>query len=169
MMRISLWQTGGGFNHTFRRWCTREFERLGYTVIPLSPSGTVEGVGDMMFSLHFSPSWPPLPGISVSRMSAGSGMRSLIFRPSIPTGSRTSRSCFIFPAATRTGFAIADTGTCSICRPRRIPNCWRTRLLAHQAAGAPGCASRCSRRPHRFCRQLLLRGPVRIRILHAVV
>jgi hypothetical protein len=54
-MKISMWQTGSGFYDVFRTWTTAEFSRLGHQVVPLPPNGTSADIGDIMFSMNFSP------------------------------------------------------------------------------------------------------------------
>ncbi len=54
-MKISMWQSGGGFYGIFREWMTQEFQRLGHAVEPLPVRGTPNQIGDLMFSMNFSP------------------------------------------------------------------------------------------------------------------
>jgi spore maturation protein CgeB len=54
-MIISMWQSGGGFYNVFRRWTTERWQRLGHTVRPLPTQGSVAQLGDMIFSMNFSP------------------------------------------------------------------------------------------------------------------
>ncbi|HBA83800.1 MAG TPA: hypothetical protein DCZ95_06885 [Verrucomicrobia bacterium] len=54
-MIVSMWQTGEGFYNDFRRWATDHFQRLGHTVIPLPAQGSVDRLGDLIFSMNFSP------------------------------------------------------------------------------------------------------------------
>lgn len=54
-LRISLWQSGSGFYDTFRRWTTAQWRKRGHEVIPLPRQGDVRALGDLIFSMNFSP------------------------------------------------------------------------------------------------------------------
>jgi spore maturation protein CgeB len=54
-MKISLWQSGVGFYETFRRWSAAEWRKLGHEVIPMPNKGDVRALGDVLFSMNFSP------------------------------------------------------------------------------------------------------------------
>jgi spore maturation protein CgeB len=54
-MKISLWQTGAGFYAVFRKWVTEQFHARGHEVVPLPPRGATHEIGDLIFSMNFSP------------------------------------------------------------------------------------------------------------------